>query len=152
MAKIVGARDQPIMIVPNAGSNAVTGPLCADNVFRTSFSNWQPSYPGGTMMAGMRLLQRLGAQVIEGAAIVDLPELGGSQRLRESGLDVFTLVAFDGIMALQQKIARQELTGDGRPRHLREDQPSEFPIPEFGEHDLVPPNNPKVWHAPVVVR
>ena len=51
---------------------------------------------GGTMMAGCRLLERMGAQVIEGAAIVDLPELGGSQRLRESGLDVFTLVAFDG--------------------------------------------------------
>jgi adenine phosphoribosyltransferase len=33
---------------------------------------------GGTMMAGRRLLERLGAQVIEGAAIVDLPELGGS--------------------------------------------------------------------------
>jgi len=51
---------------------------------------------GGTMMAGRRLLERMGAQVIEGAAIVDLPELGGSQRLRASGLDVFTLVAFDG--------------------------------------------------------
>jgi adenine phosphoribosyltransferase len=51
---------------------------------------------GGTMMAGRRLLERMGATVIEGAAIVDLPELGGSQRLRESGLDVFTLVAFDG--------------------------------------------------------
>jgi adenine phosphoribosyltransferase len=38
----------------------------------------------------------MGAQVIEGAAIVDLPELGGSQRLRESGLDVFTLVGFEG--------------------------------------------------------
>ncbi len=51
---------------------------------------------GGTMMAGRRLLERLGATVIEGAAIVDLPELGGSRRLRASGLDLFTLVAFDG--------------------------------------------------------
>jgi adenine phosphoribosyltransferase len=33
---------------------------------------------GGTMMAGKNLLERLGARVIEGAAIVDLPELGGS--------------------------------------------------------------------------
>ena len=57
-----------------------------------------------------------------------------------------------GIMALQQKIAQQDLTGEGRPRHLRADQPSEFPIPAFGEHDLVPPNNPQIWHAPVVVR
>jgi adenine phosphoribosyltransferase len=51
---------------------------------------------GGTMMAGMRLLQRLGAHVIEGAAIVDLPELGGSGRLQAAGLPLYTLVAFDG--------------------------------------------------------
>ena len=51
---------------------------------------------GGTMLAGLRLLQRLGAQVIEGAAIVDLPELNGSQRLRAAGLPLFTLVDFGG--------------------------------------------------------
>lgn len=49
---------------------------------------------GGTMMAGWRLLERLGAVVIEGAAIVDLPELGGSAKLREAGLSLFTLVDF----------------------------------------------------------
>jgi adenine phosphoribosyltransferase len=51
---------------------------------------------GGTMMAGKKLLERLGAQVIEGAAIVDLPELGGSDKLRESGLPLFTLVDYAG--------------------------------------------------------
>jgi adenine phosphoribosyltransferase len=51
---------------------------------------------GGTMMAGKKLLERLGAQVMEGAAIVDLPELGGSQKLRESGLALFTLLDFAG--------------------------------------------------------
>jgi adenine phosphoribosyltransferase len=51
---------------------------------------------GGTMLAGLRLLQRLGAQVIEGAAIVDLPELQGSQRLRDAGLPLYTLVDFSG--------------------------------------------------------
>ncbi len=51
---------------------------------------------GGTMMAGRKLLERLGAQVIEGAAIVDLPELRGSARLRASGLPLFTLVDFEG--------------------------------------------------------
>ena len=51
---------------------------------------------GGTMMAGKKLLEKLGATVTEGAAIVDLPELGGSQRLRDSGLQVFTLVDFEG--------------------------------------------------------
>ena len=48
------------------------------------------------MMAGRKLLERLGATVMEGAAIVDLPELGGSQRLKDSGLALFTLVDFNG--------------------------------------------------------
>jgi adenine phosphoribosyltransferase len=51
---------------------------------------------GGTMMAGARLLEKLGATVMEGAAIVDLPELGGSKRLKASGLPLFTLVDFEG--------------------------------------------------------
>jgi len=51
---------------------------------------------GGTMMAGRKLLEKLGATVTEGAAIVDLPELGGSQRLKDAGLSLFTLVEFDG--------------------------------------------------------
>jgi adenine phosphoribosyltransferase len=51
---------------------------------------------GGTMMAGKKLLEKLGATVVEGAAIVDLPELGGSQKLRESGLPLYTLVDFGG--------------------------------------------------------
>lgn len=51
---------------------------------------------GGTMMAGKKLLEKLGAHVMEGAAIVDLPELGGSQKLREAGLPLFTLLDFAG--------------------------------------------------------
>lgn len=51
---------------------------------------------GGTMTAGKKLLEKLGATVTEGAAIVDLPELGGSERLRASGLPLFTLVDFAG--------------------------------------------------------
>ena len=51
---------------------------------------------GGTMMAGKNLLERLGARVIEGAAIIDLPQLGGSSKLREAGLSLFTLTTFEG--------------------------------------------------------
>lgn len=51
---------------------------------------------GGTMMAGRRLIERLGGHVVEGAAIVDLPELGGSERLRGAGLTVYTMVDFAG--------------------------------------------------------
>ncbi len=51
---------------------------------------------GGTMMAGKKLLEKLGATVIDGAAIVVLPELGGSERIRATGLKLFTLVSFEG--------------------------------------------------------
>ncbi|AJP59357.1 adenine phosphoribosyltransferase [Pandoraea vervacti] len=51
---------------------------------------------GGTMLAGKKLLERLGATVIEGAAIVDLPELGGSRLIRDAGLDLFLLCSFEG--------------------------------------------------------
>jgi len=49
---------------------------------------------GGTMVAASRLLQRLGANVIEAAAIIDLPDLGGSKAIRENGLPVFTVCKF----------------------------------------------------------
>jgi NADH-quinone oxidoreductase subunit B len=55
-------------------------------------------------------------------------------------------------MTLQEKIDQQQLTGAGKARHLDADKPSEFPVPQFGEHDLEPPNNPTVWKAPVLVR
>ncbi|MFM2397918.1 MAG: adenine phosphoribosyltransferase [Pseudomonadota bacterium] len=51
---------------------------------------------GGTMIAGAKLLQRLGGIVVECAAIVDLPELGGSAAIRKQGLPLHTLCNFEG--------------------------------------------------------
>ncbi|MBS0326347.1 MAG: ABC transporter substrate-binding protein [Proteobacteria bacterium] len=46
MAKV--ARDtNTLLVVPNAGAGAVTGAMCAPNIFRSSFSNWQPGYAMG---------------------------------------------------------------------------------------------------------
>jgi NADH-quinone oxidoreductase subunit B len=56
------------------------------------------------------------------------------------------------LITLQEKIGGQKLTGPDRPRHLDAAAPSEFPVPEFGEHDLVPPSNPSLWKAPVITR
>jgi branched-chain amino acid transport system substrate-binding protein len=50
MAKV--AKDSgTLLIVPNAGAGAVTGPMCAANIFRSSFSNWQPGYAMGEVVA-----------------------------------------------------------------------------------------------------
>ena len=55
-------------------------------------------------------------------------------------------------MMLQRKIDEQKLTGADRPRHLQAEAPSEFPVPAFGPHDLVPPSNPALWKPAPLVR
>ncbi len=46
MAKV--AKDTgTLLIVPNAGADVVTGAMCAPNIFRSSFTNWQPAYAMG---------------------------------------------------------------------------------------------------------
>jgi branched-chain amino acid transport system substrate-binding protein len=47
----IAKESNTLMIIPNAGLDAATGALCAPNIFRTSFSNWQPSYPMGKVLA-----------------------------------------------------------------------------------------------------
>ncbi len=48
MGMVKVARETEVLtIIPNAGFNAATGPLCAKNIFRTSFSNWQANAPMG---------------------------------------------------------------------------------------------------------
>ena len=49
---------------------------------------------GGTMVAASKLLQRLGANVVEAAAIIDLPDLGGSKVVEAAGLPVYTVCSF----------------------------------------------------------
>ena len=55
-------------------------------------------------------------------------------------------------MTLQRKIDAQKIFGPDRAGAFDASVPSEFPVPQFGEHDLVPPKNTNVWQAPVVVR
>jgi adenine phosphoribosyltransferase len=51
---------------------------------------------GGTAFAAIKLLERAGANVIGCAFVIDLPDLGGSGKIRALGKDVQTLVAFEG--------------------------------------------------------
>ncbi len=50
---------------------------------------------GGTMLAAIKLLQRLGANVVEAAAIIDLPELGGSTKIAATGTPLYTVCQYD---------------------------------------------------------
>lgn len=47
----VAKRSGTLMINPNGGADAVTGAMCAVNIFRSSFSNWQPGFAIGQAMA-----------------------------------------------------------------------------------------------------
>lgn len=51
---------------------------------------------GGTAAAGVKLVERLGAQLIAASFVVNLPDLGGEKRLAAMGVEVHTLCAFDG--------------------------------------------------------
>lgn len=53
---------------------------------------------GGTLLAASRLLQRLGANVVEAASIIDLPYLGGASALRETGLSIYSVCQFQDPM------------------------------------------------------
>src|SRR6202012_5557130 len=49
----------------------------------------------------------------------------------------------DAFITLQKKIDAQVLGGEGRPRYLDPDAPSEFTVPKYGAHDLEPAKNVK---------
>ena len=51
---------------------------------------------GGTAMACVNLLREAGAEVAGAIFAIDLPDLGGAERLRASGVPVHSLMAFDG--------------------------------------------------------
>jgi adenine phosphoribosyltransferase len=51
---------------------------------------------GGTAEAAIELVRRSGGKLVAAAFIIDLPDLGGSERLKAGGVAVHTLVSFEG--------------------------------------------------------
>lgn len=51
---------------------------------------------GGTAEAGIKLIERLGGNIIACAFVIDLPELGGREKLTQLGVDVHALCSFEG--------------------------------------------------------
>ena len=51
---------------------------------------------GGTATAAVQLLQRIGAEVVAAIFVIDLPDLGGADKLRALGVPVRTLIEFEG--------------------------------------------------------
>ena len=51
---------------------------------------------GGTVISAIALVEKLGGIVTETAFIVDLPDLGGSQKLKQNGYNIFSLTELEG--------------------------------------------------------
>jgi adenine phosphoribosyltransferase len=51
---------------------------------------------GGTAEAAVKLVRRSGGEVLGAAFVIDLPEIGGAKLLRDDGISVHTLMAFEG--------------------------------------------------------
>ena len=49
---------------------------------------------GGTMLASIELLKRLGADVVGCAVVIDLPALGGRKKIEDAGYDVFSVIDY----------------------------------------------------------
>jgi adenine phosphoribosyltransferase len=51
---------------------------------------------GGTAVGAVQLLRQIGADVVSACFVIDLPELGGRKKLEALGVEVRTLVEFEG--------------------------------------------------------
>jgi branched-chain amino acid transport system substrate-binding protein len=99
-----------LLIVPNAGADAITGAQCAPNIFRSSFSNWQPGYAAGVVASGKGYKKALtitwnyaaGIETVKG--FTEGFEKGGGKVIKELNLP-FPGVEFQ---ALLTEIAAQK--------------------------------------------
>ena len=111
LAMAKAARDNStLLIIPNAGAVDITGPMCAANIVRSSFSNWQPAYAMG-VVAGQKGVKRAmtitwnyaaGAETIKG--FTEGLEKGGGKVIKDLNLP-FPGVEFQ---ALLTEIAAQK--------------------------------------------
>jgi branched-chain amino acid transport system substrate-binding protein len=99
-----------LLIVPNAGADAITGAQCAPNIFRSSFSNWQPGYAAGVVAAGKGYKRAMtitwnyaaGQETVKG--FIEGFEKGGGKSIKDLSLP-FPNVEFQ---ALLTEIAAQK--------------------------------------------
>jgi branched-chain amino acid transport system substrate-binding protein len=118
-----------MLIVPNAGADAITGAQCAPNIFRSSFSNWQPGYAAGVVAAGKGYKRAMtitwnyaaGNETVKG--FTEAFEKGGGKVAKDLSLP-FPNVEFQ---ALLTEIAAQKpdvvfafFAGGGAPKFLKD--------------------------------
>ena len=129
MSKVVSGRDSPLMIIPNAGANALTRDLCAPNIFRASFSNWQTGYPGGKVMAddGHKTIVTMTWKYAAGNEIMDagaelFKQLGGTviKDIRVPFPDVAFQAHLSEIAALKPDAVFSFFSGGGAVKFVKD--------------------------------
>jgi branched-chain amino acid transport system substrate-binding protein len=118
-----------LMIVPNAGANALTRAQCAPNVFRTSFSNWQPAFAMGSVAAelGMRravtITWKYAAGDESAAGFREGFEHGGGQVLKDLALP-FPNVEFQALLteiaSLKPDVVYAFFSGGGAVKFVKD--------------------------------
>ncbi len=130
MAMAKAAKDSgTLLIVPNAGADAVTGPMCAKNIFRSSFSNWQPGYATGVVAAqkGYKKAMTItwayaaGAETVKGFR--EAFEKGGGTVVKDLNLP-FPNVEFQALLtqiaAEKPDVVFAFFAGAGAPKFIRD--------------------------------
>lgn len=125
----VAKESKTLLIVPNAGAGDITGPQCAPNIFRSSFSNWQPGYGAGVAAAAKGYKRAMtitwsyaaGAETVKG--FTEGFEKGGGKVIKDLSLP-FPNVEFQ---ALLTEIAAQKpdvvftfFAGGAAPKFLKD--------------------------------
>jgi branched-chain amino acid transport system substrate-binding protein len=128
MAKVAKDNDT-LLIVPNAGADAITGPLCAPNIFRSSFSNWQPGYAIGKVAAEKKFKTAVtitwkyaaGDETVKG--FKESFEGGGGKVVKELNLP-FPQVEFQALLtevaALKPDVAFVFFAGGGAVKFVKD--------------------------------
>jgi branched-chain amino acid transport system substrate-binding protein len=128
MAKAV-REGGPLLIVPNAGAGAVTGGMCAPNIFRTSFSNWQTGFATGVAAAERKHKTAVtitwkyaaGDEMVEGFR--EAFEKGGGKIVKELNLP-FPNVEFQALLteiaALKPEIVFAFFAGGGAVKFVKD--------------------------------
>ena len=111
LAMAKAAKDNnTLLVVPNAGADAITGPMCGPNIVRSSFTNWQPGYATGVAAAAQGYKRAMtitwnyaaGTETVKG--FTEAFEKGGGKVMKELNLP-FPNVEFQ---ALLTEIAAQK--------------------------------------------
>jgi branched-chain amino acid transport system substrate-binding protein len=128
MAKVANDTNT-LLIVPNAGANAVTGPLCSNNIYRSSFSNWQPAFAMGEAAAkkgykkAVTITWKYGAGEESVGGFKESFEKGGGKVVKELSLP-FPNVEFQALLteiaAMKPDVVYTFFAGGGAVKFVKD--------------------------------